>query len=86
MLYYSYQVYMDWYNWYYGITEPVVVNEVVTEATKKEVEATPHNFPACNFLSVAELESQQENIVEADISNNKSPKKKHHLKNYHLRK
>jgi hypothetical protein len=78
---------MEWYNWYYGINEPVVVEvEEVYEATKKEVEATPHDFPSCNFLSVAELESQQENVVEVEICNNKSPKKKHHLKNYHLRK
>jgi hypothetical protein len=44
MLYYSYELYMNWYNWYYGIgtvsEEPVVI---------PQVEKTPHDFPSCNF-------------------------------------
>jgi len=45
MYYYSYELYMSWYNWYYGIgtvgEEPVVL--------KIEPEKTPHDFPSCNF-------------------------------------
>jgi hypothetical protein len=43
MLYYSYNLYMDWYKWYYGIKEeePVVI--------KLDSEKTPHDFPSCNF-------------------------------------
>jgi hypothetical protein len=39
MLYYSYDVYMSWYNWYYGIKSE---EEII-------VEKTPHDFPSCNF-------------------------------------
>lgn len=48
MYYYSYELYMSWYNWYYGINtvseEPVVINGKATEPEK-----TPHDFPSCNF-------------------------------------
>jgi len=44
MYYYSYELYMNWYNWYYGIgtiaEEPVII---------PQVEKTPHDFPSCNF-------------------------------------
>ena len=46
MYYYSYELYMSWYNWYYGIgtvgEEPVVLKI-------EPVEKTPHDFPSCNF-------------------------------------
>jgi len=50
MLYYSYELYMNWYNWYYGIgtvsEEPVVIPQ---EPQVPSVEKTPHDFPSCNF-------------------------------------
>jgi hypothetical protein len=50
MLYYSYELYMNWYNWYYGIgtvaEEPVII--------EPSVEKTPHDFPSCNFSQANE--------------------------------
>jgi len=50
MLYYSYDWYMNWYNWYYGIgtiaEEPVVIPQAPQVLL---VEKTPHDFPSCNF-------------------------------------
>jgi hypothetical protein len=47
MYYYSYELYMAWHNWYYGIgtvgEEPVILN------AETPVEKTPHDFPSCNF-------------------------------------
>ncbi len=43
MYYYSYELYMKWYNWYYGI------GTVEEEPVLAEVEKTPHDFPSCNF-------------------------------------
>ena len=86
-MYYSFLDYMKWYNWYYGIAEetPVVVTEVadaevaeVADAEVAEIKLpSPHEFPSCNFISLADLESKQE-IVQ--------PRKKSSFKNYHLRK
>ena len=60
MFYYSYDVYMNWYNWYYGIKdEPIVLKEesdTFSQATLNEaIIASINDPPPPPSVSFAEL-------------------------------
>jgi hypothetical protein len=71
MFYIGYDYYINWYNWYYGIT-PESVEEATIEANEIikniELENNPHTFPSANFtqpepmVNIAQLETEQENV------------------------
>lgn len=57
MFYYSYDVYMNWYNWYYGIKDdPIVLKEesdTFSQATLNEAIIASINDPPPPPLSVS---------------------------------
>jgi len=83
MFYIGYDYYMNWYNWYYGIT-PESVEEATIQANeiiKTELENNPHTFPSANFtqpepmINIAQLETEQESVEFLIYPSNKRTKR-----------
>ena len=66
MSYFSYDWYINWYNWYYQINEPIIVDVVAQPAEPIKVEPSP--------INIAHLETLQESFPPRN--KNKNNKKK----------
>jgi hypothetical protein len=45
MFYYSYDVYMNWYNWYYGIKDDPIVKDAETQDAETQDAETQTDIP-----------------------------------------
>ena len=82
MSYFSYDWYLTWYNWYYQVNEPVVVDVEPQPLEPSKVEPSkvePSKVePPTNCINIAHLETLQESFP----PRNKNKKKKKKLKSW----
>ena len=80
MSYFSYDWYINWYNWYYQINEPIIVDVVaqLEEPIKIEPSKVEPSKIEPSPINIAHLETLQESFP----PRNKNKKKKKKLKSW----